>query len=1235
MSSRRTVVPLTASIAALLIRGYAADFQKVANTDPLTSASSWSVINGADPDGIPDSDDLLIWDFSVTAPNISTLGGDLSVLGLQIGSVGGTRNNAANYVGITGNANTLTIGGGGIDMGGALQPLRIESRVALAADQTWNIADASTAGTGFNKGEDLCFFGTVAGVSLNLGGFTVTKAGTGMTAIGTGYTLSNGVINVTSGILQIQSGGTRTTTVTGDVSINVSTGASLRVASESGSGGIAIASSGAFTLDAGSTFLTQLNQNNAMNLNGNINVTGDVTWQVQGGGFTSALATFGGNLIGSSTVTYQNTATQANGFMRFTGDNSGFTGTINISGATNNRMLRLSSPNAGSANATWSIAGGNTLQIDGVPVQLGTISGNGTIAGTSGAGTISVGTGSFAGLIQDAGGALGLTKVGNGTLTLTALNNYSGGTTVAGGILVIDAGQTGGGAVSVSDGATLGLKVTAANTTFTASSLTLGSATGSTLQIDLGTFGSPTVPVIIAPTFSRNGATSIKILGSGFNGTTFRLIDYTSTTGAGAITLTLPFRVAGSVSDNAATTSLDLTLTADGPKWRGNINGDWDIDPNNTGATGTANWRTAVSDVPTRYVEGPAGIDSVIFDETATGTRTVNLTTILSPASVGVNNTTTPYKFVGPGKISGSGGLTKRGTGTLILANDTVFDYSGGTLVVEGTLQIGDGTTPGVGVAPAGNIINNATLLLNRPDDFTLTSTITGTGTVVKSNVNTVTIASASSLGNVAIESGTLRYDSGGTIDGLLSGAGTLELAGGTLQITGLGDNSFSGITNITAGTLQLNRTGGNALGGTINFTGTGGITLTQQNQIADTAVINYDKAANGGNIVLNETVAAINMLNGNDLGAQVQAANGFTVTGLLTGMNTSVFSVASNATGIVGGLNINGNTIIRVAANGNPSTLNVGQLGITASGGTVQVGQGTGAFDAVLNLEGNVTTTGNLNFTDGNFTGPQLRLINLITTATFNIAEFTTTSIAPDIAGFGGLTKVGSGTLTLTAASVSSYSGDINVNAGVLEVNGSINGTTNVNLANGGTLAGIGTISPISGGHVTLLAGGKLSPGPAFGAGNLNIILSGGGALQLGAGVTGANTQALLFDLDSFFGDKITLAGGALDIGNGVLEFDDFAFTEFGFLDPAAPYTLFDGSLPIIGTLGPARSGILAGQQFELQFGDNNTDLILAPVPEPCFAALGGVALGLIAMRRRRSSKMDCVRQEFPSPSP
>src|SRR5687767_8149086 len=99
MNRPRTFLPLAASAAALLTPSYAAELQKAANTDPLNSASSWTVITGADPDGIPDADDLLVWNGTVTAPNISPIGGDLSVMGLQIGGVGGARNAAANYVG--------------------------------------------------------------------------------------------------------------------------------------------------------------------------------------------------------------------------------------------------------------------------------------------------------------------------------------------------------------------------------------------------------------------------------------------------------------------------------------------------------------------------------------------------------------------------------------------------------------------------------------------------------------------------------------------------------------------------------------------------------------------------------------------------------------------------------------------------------------------------------------------------------------------------------------------------------------------------------------------------------------------------------------------------------------------------------------------------------------------------------------------------------------------------------
>ena len=82
-------------------------------------------------------------------------------------------------------------------------------------------------------------------------------------------------------------------------------------------------------------------------------------------------------------------------------------------------------------------------------------------------------------------------------------------------------------------------------------------------------------------------------------------------------------------------------------------------------------------------------------------------------------------------------------------------------------------------------------------------------------------------------------------------------------------------------------------------------------------------------------------------------------------------------------------------------------------------------------------------------------------------------TTFSGAISGSGGLTKIGTGALTLTG--VSSYTGPTNVNAGTLVVNDAL--ASNVFVNSGGTLKGTGSI-----GSLTVGNGGALPPGNSIG---------------------------------------------------------------------------------------------------------------------------------------------------------
>ena len=136
------------------------------------------------------------------------------------------------------------------------------------------------------------------------------------------------------------------------------------------------------------------------------------------------------------------------------------------------------------------------------------------------------------------------------------------------------------------------------------------------------------------------------------------------------------------------------------------------------------------------------------------------------------------------GALSGTGGLTKMGTGPLTIGGATT--YTGPTSILAGVLRAG-----------AANVLNpNAAL------------TIAG-GTSMDLNGFSQTVASLSGAGGLALGAGTLTAGADGTdttFSGTMSGSGGLvKLGGGTLTLRGA--NSDSGGTTISGGTLLGNTT--------------------------------------------------------------------------------------------------------------------------------------------------------------------------------------------------------------------------------------------------------------------------------------------------------------------------------------------------------------------------------------------------------------------------------------------
>ncbi|BCG86913.1 outer membrane autotransporter barrel domain-containing protein [Mesorhizobium sp. 113-3-9] len=137
-----------------------------------------------------------------------------------------------------------------------------------------------------------------------------------------------------------------------------------------------------------------------------------------------------------------------------------------------------------------------------------------------------------------------------------------------------------------------------------------------------------------------------------------------------------------------------------------------------------------------------------------------------------------------------------------------------------------------------------------------------------------------------------------------------------------------------------------------------------------------------------------------------------------------------------------------------------------------------------------------------------------------------------------GSFTKDGTGKLILSGANT--YLGTTTVNAGILQVDGSL-GSADLVVASGATLGGNGLIGGVAGGTVTIQAGGHHAPGASIGTQTINGNYKLAGTLDI--------------EVDTASADKVVVTG-TVDLTGGTLALHELTGTGW---QPSQSYTIID----------------------------------------------------------------------------
>jgi autotransporter-associated beta strand protein len=520
----------------------------------------------------------------------------------------------------------------------------------------------------------------------------------------------------------------------------------------------------------------------------------------------------------------------------------------------------------------------------------------------------------------------------------------------------------------------------------------------------------------------------------------------------------------------------------------------WDVNGSTAGLGGTGAWNTTSLFWDTLGSGTDTGTDVTVAhtftsSEAATFAGTAGTATLAAGVTVNaitVNTAnyiiagstltmagTTPtitanQNFTISSIIAGTAGLTKAGTGTLILTGTDT--YTGTTTISGGTLQIGAAGT--AGALSTGAIVDNAALVYN----------LVGSGTSVTLPATGIT------------------------------GTGTLSATSDTIVLSGNVNTSGNQTYNATATAGSLS-TGVNVNAGTVTLTTTTGATITMAGDVG--------KAGGAGNNLALDTSSGNGTINLNISTARFN--DWYALTSFSANAGTGIINVTGsgpassgwgNAATLTGAVNITGNLASTSpltidsgsTTTGTASGILSGNLALTKAGtGTLTLSAKNTYTGATTISGGTLTIGGAGQLGGGNYAGA------LANSGTLNYNSTAGQTLSGVISGGGTLTQQGAGTLTL--AGVNTYTGATTVSGGTLIIasTGSIatNSTATINAS--GTLrisqpAGVGNSN-----NLVLNGGTVFAAQDNIGSGG-TITVSGGlvthtfissGTLIIPAGVT------------------------------------------------------------------------------------------------------------------------------------